>query len=757
MRKKAREVQNMKNKITFIRSSLLSLGLLLTAAAVNAQQTSPSPSPTATPAAVKDAQTPTPVSEASMGNYSIIASIELGARGLSVDGNDDKYRSDLNYRAGFRIFDSSFLARAKDKTGAWFDSLLVNSTGWNADPHGSLRVNIEKSEWYRFNANVRRNTYQNRLVNHALGQHIRNTRHKFGDFDLRLLPQNRHLNFSLGYSMDRNSGEGLTTFSYSNLTASLGSALAVRGGDEYAVERTTRTRADEYRAGAEGRIGKLDLGFLQGIRSYNDDSRDFINFPSAGNNLANTATLLTFQRDMPVRGRAYFTRLNAHTLVARKLDITARYTYSKSRTRFDVTETDTGRTAGSGANPLSNALTYSTVITFPGETIRPAHLGEIGMTWMVTGKLRISETLRYNSFRNEGDHVYNETTSALRANGTPLFNPSPAVFTVPIVRTLEYRRLYNQLEADYQFGPRLAVHFGHRYANRHIDQLKLGRILPAPIIAAPGVAFEESLRLNSNSFFGGFKARPVKAWTLYFDAARGQANDVFTRVDNRRSINFRIRNRITPTPGLGISVSLITRNNDNPGDTITDQTLVGPQQSRQFDVRIRDRNFSTTVDWTPPQGGYSLSAGYTHLNAESDAAIAFFPLPAGCTGTTAVPLPPCAQGRSLYYLRDHFFYFNANVRFNHRFSAFASYRISKDTGQGNRASDIPNRLFVGSIPLSFQSPEARLVFKLNRNVDWNVGYQYYAYKERFSNAQNYRAHLPNTSLRIYFGGGSGER
>ncbi|MDQ1592247.1 MAG: hypothetical protein QOG71_2874 [Pyrinomonadaceae bacterium] len=748
----------MKNKTAFTPSSLLSLVLLLLAVAVNAQtpRTSPTPHTTATPAP-QDAQPATPAAEVTAGNYNIITSIELGVRGLSVDGNDDKYRSDLNYRAGFRLFDSNFLARAKDGTGGWFDSLLVNSTGWNADPHGSLRINAEKSAWYRFNANVRRNTYQNRLVNHALGQHIRDTRHKFGDFDLRLLPRNRFINFSLGYSFDRNSGDGLTTFNYSNLTASRGSAFTVRGGDEFAVNRTTRTRADEYRAGVEGRVGKLDLGFLQGIRTYADDSQDFINFANQGNNTANTAALLTFQRDMPMHGRAYFTRLNAHTNIARRLDITARYTYTHARTRFNLIETDTGRTAGTGANPLANALTYSTIITFPGETVRPSHLGEIGMTWMVTDKLRISETLRHNSFRNEGDHVYNEITSAFRANGTPLFTPAPAAFAVPIARTLEYSRLYNQLEADYQFGPRLAVHFGHRYANRHIDTLNLGRILPAPIVNAPGVVSEEEFRFHSNSFFGGFKARPVKQWTLYFDAARGESNDVFTRLDNRKSVNFRVRNRITPARGLGLNVSFITRDNDNPGETVVDRTLVGPQSSRQFDVQTRDRNFSTSLDWTPPAGRYSLSAGYTHLNAESDAAIAFFPLPAGCVGTTAVPLPPCAEGRSRFYLRDHFFYFNANVQFHERFSAFASYRISKDTGQGDRLSDIPNRLFVGSYPLSFQSPEARLVFKLSRNVDWNVGYQYYAYRERFSNAQNYRAHLPNTSLRIYFGGASGER
>jgi hypothetical protein len=36
-----------------------------------------------------------------------------------------------------------------------------------------------------------------------------------------------------------------------------------------------------------------------------------------------------------------------------------------------------------------------------------------------------------------------------------------------------------------------------------------------------------------------------------------------------------------------------------------------------------------------------------------------------------------------------------------------------------------------------------------------VGYQYYSYREQppFNTGQDYRAHLPYTSLRIYFGGG----
>jgi hypothetical protein len=73
------------------------------------------------------------------GNYSIVSSIELGARGVSVDGNDDKYRSDVNYRAGFRLFESSFLVRADEGKGVLFDTLVVNSTGWGSDPYGYAR------------------------------------------------------------------------------------------------------------------------------------------------------------------------------------------------------------------------------------------------------------------------------------------------------------------------------------------------------------------------------------------------------------------------------------------------------------------------------------------------------------------------------------------------------------------------------------------------------------------------------------------
>src|SRR5262245_8064476 len=48
------------------------------------------------------------------GNFTIVSSIEFGYRGQRVDGDVNKFKSDLNYKAGPRLFDTSFLMKAKN-------------------------------------------------------------------------------------------------------------------------------------------------------------------------------------------------------------------------------------------------------------------------------------------------------------------------------------------------------------------------------------------------------------------------------------------------------------------------------------------------------------------------------------------------------------------------------------------------------------------------------------------------------------------
>ena len=124
------------------------------AAAVSTLGQTPSPSPTA---------------EIIEDGYKITSSMELGVRGLSVNGDHDKFRSDLNYRPGVRIFDSSFLIENNNQFGGkLFDSALITSSGWGADPQGSFRFNMDKTSVYRFESNVRSVKYFNNLKNHAI-------------------------------------------------------------------------------------------------------------------------------------------------------------------------------------------------------------------------------------------------------------------------------------------------------------------------------------------------------------------------------------------------------------------------------------------------------------------------------------------------------------------------------------------------------------------------------------------------------------
>ncbi len=154
---------------------------------------------------------------------------------------------------------------------------------------------------------------------------------------------------------------------------------------------------------------------------------------------------------------------------------------------------------------------------------------------------------------------------------------------------------------------------------------------------------------------------------------------------------------------------------------------------------VKTRTYSGSVNWTP-NARFSLDGGYTYSHVTSNAAIILF----------LADRNQMLSGLSQYFMRDHSVFVDAFVQIHPRVTAFASYRIDKDTGQGNRVSADPT-LIIGSYPFQFQSPEARLTFKLSNRVDWNLGYQYYNYKETQPISQNYHTHLPYTSLRVYFG------
>src|SRR5215813_7892571 len=208
------------------------LALIFMAGVINAQQPTASPKPAETKTQTQANPNGNGVGD-ELGDYSVTSSIEFGYRGISVDGDVNKYKSDLNYKAGPRLFDTSFLLKSKDaKNIGLFDTFLVTSTGWGADPQGQMRLSAEHPKWYRFDGSYRRFKYY-RFVNNLAnpnwifspanfsvpsdpftGEHGYNTKQELGDFDLTILPKNRLIQFNVGFSPERYNGPAFTNYHY---------------------------------------------------------------------------------------------------------------------------------------------------------------------------------------------------------------------------------------------------------------------------------------------------------------------------------------------------------------------------------------------------------------------------------------------------------------------------------------------------------------------------------------------------------------
>ena len=90
-----------------------------------------------------------------------------------------------------------------------------------------------------------------------------------------------------------------------------------------------------------------------------------------------------------------------------------------------------------------------------------------------------------------------------------------------------------------------------------------------------------------------------------------------------------------------------------------------------------------------------------------------------------------------------------------RADLYIGYNITKDTGDGRGSlaaqPSASAQLFynVQTFPLTYQTPLIRLSVRITAKIRYNLGYQYYGYREEFGLLgydQNYRANTGYTSL-----------
>src|SRR5262249_10056824 len=95
-----------------------------------------------------------------------------------------------------------------------------------------------------------------------------------------------------------------------------------------------------------------------------------------------------------------------------------------------------------------------------------------------------------------------------------------------------------------------------------------------------------------------------------------------------------------------------------------------------------------------------------------------------------------------------------------RATAYAGYNLTRDTGDGRNVQNLgltniaaADTATWATFPMTYMSPMARISYKLTPKVQWNGGWEFYRYFQKFAYygyQPYYRAHTGYTSLSFTF-------
>ncbi len=628
------------------------------------------------------------------GNYNITQSFEAGYRWRAVEGDLGMYRSVVNFGNGIRLLGTSLTVNSREGHGHYFDELLLNTTGLGNDPYQSAVLRVQKNRLYRYDMSWRLNEYYNPGLVVASGTHLMDTTRRLQDHDLTLFPQSR-IQFRAGYSRNTENGPALSTAQEFD-----------PNGAAFPIFRDVRREWNEYRLGASADLSGFKFTLLHRWDYFKDDT-PYASTGVVGSNLiGDPSRLQQFRRSEPVHGAN--PGWLGNLLTQRKYwSANARLTYVGGRRDFVEDE------LASGLNSFGAAATRRILVT--GSASRPVLAGDLNLSFFPSDRLTVTNNTSITSNRIDGQSTISEFQSGFDLGTTVAF------------RYLGIRTVANSTDLNYRLGNRVALYGGYRFSNRRI------RSVAVPPVSAAGPESEVENTLHSGR--AGVRVRPWKPFTIDVEGEIGRADHPFTSVSDRNyhAINARAGYRLRR-----VQLSTAYRQVYN---------LNSPLNFAAYSSHTRA--YSANASWSP-RDFFSLDASYTKLHIDTLSSLAFF--------AAEGPRPQLQTDySSLYLTNTHAGTFGTRFSLARRADVFLGYNITKDIGDG-RPRAVPGSptdpiaallQSVQTFPLTYQSPLARLSVRITPKLRWNLGWQFYRYREEFhlfTEFQNFRAHTGYTSV-----------
>ncbi|MFN7923066.1 MAG: hypothetical protein U0Q16_23390 [Bryobacteraceae bacterium] len=688
-----------------------------------------------------------------VGPYNIVNSVETGYRFTTVGGEKSLFRSSENYGNGLRLFGADFAIKAKNGEGRYFDSFTLRTSGLGNDPYGYAGATLEKKDLYRYDMTWRRNDYYNPSLLNGGGANFRATQRTLQDHEFFYTPR-KWIKFTAGYARNQEGGPEFTA--YESYIGGLARSVLP-------LARTVRRDFNEYRPGVE--IDFLGFRFSVSHRweYYKDDSPIASLIPgqpyAAGFLLARPFDP-SLEATYPLAATSYMRSQAMHTQRRGWLGhltrsekfwaMSAHMTYSKGESSTVYVESQSGASQAAATNiptgdgrlltgtnsgfgvPI-NAVTY-----MPGRARQPFLAGDFSFSVFPTEKLTITTNTSVHSNRYDG--TGNEFRQL--SNGAAIIN---RFWTFHIGTG----RVSSALDLNYKVNRWLGLHSEYRYTSRFIDNnlVRTGTTNNRDL---------NSVRNHLNMATFGFRLKPAKPLSVQFDGTIGRDNGPLTPVSpaHFHNVRARIDYRMKRTR-LGVSY----RQNYNlnaPLSVVSPSTgqLIAGAQLDYYASHSRDISANASFEVNRRLG---LDANYSKAHWDSFANLWAELVPPGSTTINTVSTRGYVS-RYVSNLHTVSLLARTTVR---RATLYAGYALTRDAGDGRGVQNLGLTNLAAAytaawstFPMSYQAPLARLSFHISPKVQWNLGWQFYFYNQKFAYfgyQPFYRAHTGYTSLSYTFG------
>jgi hypothetical protein len=286
----------------------------------------PAQTPPATAAGTSETASPVPSTEPWLSG-----SIDLGYRWLTgVGGSMDAYRSIVNLGSGPKLLGADFTII--DPKHRLFDQIHVRADTWGGEPYETFHLDAKKTKLYDFSADYRDIAYFNNLPSYAdpllasrgiaLDQQSFDTRRRFGNFSLDLLPGNWIIPY-FAYDRDAGGGTGVTTF--------------VSNADQFPVPNTMSDRTSLFRGGVRIELKRFHVTLEEGGTTF-QSSQNVYQVPGSTNFgdsiapfLGQTIDLTSLLASYGVSGTSTYTKGLFTANATTWLDLYGQFLYSQPK------------------------------------------------------------------------------------------------------------------------------------------------------------------------------------------------------------------------------------------------------------------------------------------------------------------------------------------------------------------------------------------------------------------------------------------